>query len=524
MAEALKFLAHGGAVSASARPRPGARRSIAALAALLLVVAGVDLLCMPAGFSAGDPPIWREEAKAVLRGQLSVDSRLIDTFGKNGEYLVQNTRNARWYSKYGIVNSLMALPPMLIDRWVAGALRPMGVEPDLWIFNLYQIFLSLLVCAVLYRLTGWYTPRITTRVLYVLAVFYGTYFWYYQRAQSSEVYQVLFFTAFFSFFVGYLRKLWRTEGRPGWGGGAGLLAAWLFVGVLVLTRILFGLLIPAMIVAAVAVIWRLGPVRRWGVLLRQVGLLAGPPCVIVGVLGWINWVKFGSPLLTGYHVSHLSDSVPRGRLWDGVWGLLFDMQGSVLWYFPVLLFALAALPRFYRKYKIDAVVMAVVVGVFVLVLAKIPIWRGEWTYGPRYMLFALPVLGLPFLTWVDGLLDEPRRWKTWAAVVVTAVTLLYSGYLTERQNRLDFYIYYQVSMPLEGLWDRDMARSFLDHHLGWFCTELLEHEQNLDDLPFIKQLIRQGLPPTAVREYEQRLARLIANRNYYWWRQGRQGR
>ena len=34
--------------------------------------------------------------------------------------------------------------------------------------------------------------------------------------------------------------------------------------------------------------------------------------------------------------------------------------------------------------------------------------RLDW-YGPRYLLFCLPVLALPFCVWIDWLLNNPRR-------------------------------------------------------------------------------------------------------------------
>jgi hypothetical protein len=52
----------------------------------------------------GDPVTMREETRAILlRGELAVSDRVVREYssGEPGQYIVDNPRNGRSYSKYG---------------------------------------------------------------------------------------------------------------------------------------------------------------------------------------------------------------------------------------------------------------------------------------------------------------------------------------------------------------------------------------------------------------------------------------
>jgi hypothetical protein len=159
--------------------------------------------------------------------------------------------------------------------------------------------------------------------------------------------------------------------------------------------------------------------------------------------------------------------------------------------------------------------MGVVFGVFFVALGKTPSWRGDWTYGPRYMIFDLPVLALPFINWIDRAWERPGP-VCWAVGVLTAATLLYSAYLTERQNRLDFFVSYRVSEALEPYWDREIARYFIGHHTGWICADLIAHRDRPDDLLFMEDVTRRAIAPLDLEGFRRLVRGLTTRENYYW--------
>jgi hypothetical protein len=104
------------------------RRGWIALAALLAGVAAVNFLCMPGEFLAGDPHAWREEARSiVLSGELNVPRAGL--LGQRGAYFAQNERNGLHYSKFGIANSLLAVPPILLEKALGGDITRHGTRP-----------------------------------------------------------------------------------------------------------------------------------------------------------------------------------------------------------------------------------------------------------------------------------------------------------------------------------------------------------------------------------------------------------
>jgi hypothetical protein len=486
-------------------------------AALLLLVFVINFAAMPATWWAGDPTAWREETRSLLRdGVLHVNTQYAAHIGEPGQYFVFNPGKGWWYSKYGLMNSLMALPPTALEAAIHGRIPSAGEPSDLLIFNLHNILLSLLVCGLLYRITGWYADRTWVRVVYVLCTFYATFLWYYQRAQGAEIYQVLFFTAAFYFLMIYLRGLRDTQGEPNQKHMLALAAAWAFVTALLLTRIIFGLLIPTVWLAVIYVTKGLDKDRRWQILGRQSVRLLLPAALGIGILAWINQVKFGSPWLTGYHQWRPREHLPVGRWQDGIWGVLFDPQGSILLYFPILAFGLLGVREFYRRYTLDTVVLLLLPSALFLWLTKTPSWRGEWTYGPRYLIFTLPLLAMPFVVFLEWLVQTQLRGGKTALAVATVVTLGYSTFLQFQANRLGFWTLYQVSATVDDAWSQEMARYFLEHGMGTFNCDLIRHKDSLDDLPFVAELKKRGLTGQQLEDYKKLLHGFADEENFYW--------
>ena len=99
---------------------------------------------------------------------------------------------------------------------------------------------------------------------------------------------------------------------------------------------------------------------------------------------------------------------------------------------------------------------------------------------------------------------------------VTIATLAYSGYLTERQNRLDFFVYQRVSESLAPFWDPELSRYFRGHHVGWICADLLRHRRTTDELSFMTHLFERKVPPADLFDARRRLRILVLRENYYW--------
>jgi hypothetical protein len=495
-----------------------ARSARIAALALLLGVAAVNFIWMPGEFLGGDPHTWREEARSMLLGgELNVPRETALDLGERGQYFVQSERNGLYYSKFGIVNSLLALPPMWLERALGGNIERYGYKPSLLLSNLWNIVFSVGLAALLYALSAAYSGRIAVRVLFVIGALYCTSLWFYQRAQSSEIYQTLLFTALFMALLGFLRPL-KERGPQGLDARAWrcLAATWICAALLVFTRLVNGLLLPIIVLLA---LWCAMEGRSWRELRGRAGLLGAallvPPALIVAALGALNYVKFGAPWLTGYHQWNPQIHLPHGRLADGLWGFLFAPRYSVFLYFPLLVFALVGLRRFTERHRLDAVVILSIFGAYLLFLSKLPSWAGEWTYGPRYLLPMLPLLSLPFLTFADDVLDRIGTWpaRAWAAAALA--TLAYSGYLQVQVNRLPFWTYYNAWGALYGSRSLDTVDYFLNRHTALIADDLVRHRYDLDGLPFFAEMKRTA-PPEFVEQYRRNFGAMLDRGNLYW--------
>jgi len=474
-------------------------------AALILAaaVAAFNFAGMPGQFLDGDPAAWREEARSiVLRGELSVPPEFASRFFEPGQYFVRNESNGRYYSKYGVMNALMSLPPLWAQAAAGSDISTPGTYPSLLAFNLWNVALSALLAALLYRLASLYTARVPVRLLFVVGTLYCSALWFYQRAQSSELYQAVFFAALFLCFARFLRTR-----EQAWLGGAWLLAA-----ALLFTRVSFGLLLP--IVALVA--WYAIYQNKNGVRPHFSFLwLILPPLAAVAVLGWINTVKFGSPLLTGYHAWRPEVTALTGSLADGLWGFLFSPRFSVFLHYPLLILSLFGAAAFWRRHRPDAIAMAAVFVPFLLLTSKMPLWAGEFGYGPRYLLFVLPVLSLPAVVFADSIIDRIGEWRARAWTAATLACLAYSAYLQVQVNRLSFWTYYEARAVLEVAYSDAAADWFRDRHVGVTCADLIRYRSDLTALPWFPEF-RRKVSPQIAEQYVRELGRLIDRGNWYW--------
>jgi hypothetical protein len=81
-------------------------------------------------------------------------------------------------------------------------------------------------------------------------------------------------------------------------------------------------------------------------------------------------------------------------LW-GLWGQLFSPGKSLFLFSPVIVLALFGARRLVAHRSHVGTAIAVTVAPFLLVYARYQFWSGDWGWGPRYLVFALPVLVLP---------------------------------------------------------------------------------------------------------------------------------
>ena len=356
-------------------------------------------------------------------------------------------REGRFYSWSGVAQPLVALPfyfagralsfafPVFEERHVQtthfGAPRSEYFEHLLvgWRNPLLGALTGALVVLAARRSGARRVPALLAGLGYGLT----TYAWPQARSTLSDVQATFFLFVAFVACQAALERLEHGE-RP---RVSTLLAFGCGLGGAFLTRMMtapaVGVLVLLFAISAVRAARRAG---TYGA--RELAFGLGPAILAFLFFLWINELRFGDPLESGY------GDVVSFAVWftqppqRGLFGLLLSPGGGLLWMAPLVLLLPVWLTDGYRRRAIGE--LALVLGVALAVLLPIavsPAWHGGWTYGPRYILPLLPVL------WVGvgvGLsLIAERAWGRWTAAALALLGLgtALPGVLVDTMTHLD---------------------------------------------------------------------------------------
>ena len=126
--------------------------------------------------------------------------------------------------------------------------------------------------------------------------------------------------------------------------------------------------------------------------------LRTPLTSVMGALGLLaagldSWLRFNSPtaVFSALWAVPMKQGFP-----SGLWSIFFSPGKSVLLYnLPVVLSSFGVRFMLRRGHAHVLALAAIFVFPVLLYLAKNPFWSGGWGWGPRHLLYAVPVLLLP---------------------------------------------------------------------------------------------------------------------------------
>ncbi len=324
-------------------------------------------------------PMWEAAQNLVRHGTVAIGERwpVNAPVGRNGHY----------YPVSALLAILVHVPGALLHAALAAAVPERAQVFTVITSQLGPILVGALTPALLYRLVrGRLGHGRRAAAWTALLLGAGTSLWVYARCPYSEIVQAAAFLVFFAALLG----AGETCGR----------------GTFLRLGLAFGLLINAKNVYAVCLPGAL--VFLWARHRAQ-------PRALAGALGWgaagtlpgllalaaYNLCRWGSPFASGYEAV-TGGFWTHNPLW-GLWGLLLSPGKSLFLFSPPLLLALAGLPRLVARRRPVALALALTVGPVLLVYTRYLFWSGDWGWGPRYLVFALPVLMIP----AAELLGEP---------------------------------------------------------------------------------------------------------------------
>lgn len=503
------------------------------LGALLCCVFAISLLSAPALRYDGDANAWEMEAESLVhRGQLAVRTSVAESLPPGAPYLVFNASSGQWYSKYGIGNTLIYAIPLAFERYVLGIeeLAPPSevfgktagayeVTRRLWLFNGFNLILTMLLASVLYRLALLYTPHASTSFFFTLACLYTTYLWNYTRAHSSQIYQVLFFTLA-AYYLARFARAHKENSSPAT-STRHFLGCVLSLCALCSVKLVFLPLIALLGVAFVLAGWdrathpityAVANLQRNARLYALCGVI---PLLLLGaLLLWVNAIKFDSPFNMGYErETHLFG----GKLIKSIPAYLFQARYSIFIHFPLLIVAAFGLPAFARKHRYDFATSWVAFLTMFGIYSSYTYWTAEASYGPRYLLFALPVLSLPMVTVLDHLRGAQGALRRIVPGVLLIALLGTSTYAQVLVNSLEFHTFFRLRQQFQ-LMDRRTPE--LQDYLRKTNTALFNRDfiryRDTGVLPVPLEGFKAKLAPARFSNMETSVHTHLKSNHYFW--------
>jgi hypothetical protein len=493
------------------------------MAVLLAVVLVAGLLFMPARTYRGDAHAVRlATAQLILRGTLGIPYDQEDGVPpgfkrRRGQYFFENDDQQRYYSKYGVLQSLLYFPALWATQVDKGELK-MGDrsrEAIFWL-NVNNVVVSLLIAAYLLLLARRFTRRPLVALGFVLCSMYASYVWYYLRAQSTEIFQLWFFLGFcYHFFR------WADRGRKPWQAPGHFAAGMVYATLLTLTKAYYGLVFPLAWAALQLSSPKVFHPRR---AFREALYLGGSTLMASALMLLQNRLTFGDWLSFGYFQAQADDTFAGNRfsadlLGEGLYRFLILPNRSFLVHFPLLIPAAFGVRTAWRRHRLELLLGLACFVVFLVFVSAQP-GTGGWCLGPRYLVFVLPLLGLSAIPVLDWMVDTRRELGGAAALCALSALMLAQLWLNTRINRFEFHADWHIRTFLHRQRFDEAERYFDRRHAGMVFSDLAAFKRGEPFPPFeTAKSLRPDLK-AMIEARDQRFRRhWILGSNYYLFRE-----
>ncbi len=427
--------------------------------ALVVGVAAILLAFGGRSLPAGETSQLFEPAVSIVRDGTP-------TIAPQGEL----TRKERVWGLHSLTNSVVHLPGALLVE-VGAKFRPQA-RNGLTVMGarLASAVLAGVVALQIFCLAMTLGLSMTVARIAAVLVVFTTSIAVFGRTPLHHVLHAVLFTGAFAAAI-------KLAGAPSLKAARNL-SLWLAALLTAATG--FVLMLPGVVLVALWYGLRRGlPAARFG------WALAWPLVLGMLVTGLDSRLRLGS----GVAVFSALWAVPmkQGAL-SGLWAILLSPGKSLLLYnLPVVLGCFGVRSIVQRGHAHLLWLMALFIVPGLLYFAKYPFWTGGWGWGPRYLLYTVPVLLLPALYFLEDLVGFIRQRRLRALLLPGMVALYFvgAGFVVQvLGSALSPENYLRISKTVRDLWLGGPVRSgAFAATTPWGCSPCFEDEYVASYLP-----------------------------------------
>jgi hypothetical protein len=418
--------------------------------AIFVAVLALDLLSSSREPAWGDAHgMWEVAEQLVLRQAIDISVRWPDDLPPG--------RGGKLYGIAPIGPSLVHVPGAELAKLAHAAapsydplVRPLAT-------HLAPSALGALACVMFFLLLRDLGIRARTASLATAILACATTTWVYARYPYSEILQL-------AGFVGLFRQVLRTAEDPSRRSALGL-GAW--AGVLLNAKYVF-----ASAIAGGAVVIAIALRRRRRELVRVLAWAAVTGAPLVALALAYNWARWGSVARSGYEP--YLDTYFGGSVFDGAWGMLLSPNKSAILYSPPLVLAVLGFPAAIRaRPRLGVAMLAMVVPVFAI-YCSYRSWSGDYAWGPRFFVWATPVVLVPIAWFLDAAHSRLRK-----AVAITVVALGICVQLLGNALYWDHFIRIAIGVKNQWLGQPDRSGAYIAARGRGHCDSCFEDTYEL---------------------------------------------
>lgn len=358
------------------------------------------------GFDTSEGEFHYQVAEQIVKhGKLGFDA------DRAGVFIT--APNGRTYGSHEIGNTLFLLPTAFVNILIENIFSKFISQET--ITKLQQFILSFqagtytaLSAAIFFFVINklFLQPRVNSFVATSL-LFFTTYLWTYARNLFDGVLCTTILLLSFAFLVTYKQKSKLMY----------LAICFICLGFALITRL------STILAILVSVSYLLSISKPLAKRVREALIIISTLIPFIAWQFWYNNLRTGifykSPVQTPVYAEN---NGLDGNIFLGIQGLLLSPGKSIFIYAPLLILSIFLYKKFYQKYQKEAIYVAAISILWLLLHAKLKSWYGAWGWGPRHFVTILPLMFLPLAVNIEYVLNK-------TILKITAIVLASFGFL-----------------------------------------------------------------------------------------------